>query len=62
MVEIPRNDSAEKKPNTAVLVAASFIAAVRLNREEIRPSPSVTAKIADSIRLAEMIQERLQRR
>ena len=61
-VEIPRNDSAEKKPNTAVLVAASFIAAVRLNREEIRPSPSVTAKIADSIRLAEMIQERLQRR
>jgi hypothetical protein len=32
---------------------------VRLNREEIRPSPSVTAKIADSIRLAEMIQARL---
>ena len=61
-MEVPRNDSAEKKPNTAVLVAASFIAAVRLNREEIRPSPSVTAKIADSIRLAEMIQERLQRR
>jgi hypothetical protein len=35
---------------------------VRLNREEIKPSPSVSAKIADSIRLAEMIQERLQRR
>jgi len=61
-VETLRIDSAEKKANTAVLVAASFIAAVRLNREEIRPSPSVTAKIADSIRLAEMIQERLQRR
>jgi len=51
----------ESKTSAAVLIAASFIAAVRLNREEIRPSPSVTAKIADSIRLAEMIQARLQR-
>jgi hypothetical protein len=31
---------------------------VRLNREEIKPSPSVTAKIIDSY-LAEMIQARL---
>jgi hypothetical protein len=49
----------EKKPNTALLIAASLIAAVRLNREEIRSSPSVHSKIADSIRLAEMIQSRL---
>ena len=42
-----------------ILIAASLIATVRLNREEIRPSPWVTAKIADSIRLAEMIQARL---
>jgi hypothetical protein len=49
----------EKRSNAAILIAASLIAAVRLNREEIRPSPSVTAKIADSIRLAEMIQARL---
>jgi hypothetical protein len=51
----------ESKTNGAVLIAASFIAAVRLNREEIKPSLSVIAKIADSIRLAEMIQARLQR-
>ena len=49
----------DKKPNAVLLIAASLIAAVRLNREEIRPSPAVYAKIADSIRLAEMIQARL---
>ncbi len=51
----------EKKPNAAILIAASLIAAVRLNREEIKSSPVVHSKIADSIRLAEMIQARLQR-
>lgn len=51
----------EKKPNTALLIAASLIAAVRLHKEEIKSSPSVQSKIADSIRLAEMIQARLQR-
>jgi hypothetical protein len=49
----------EKKPNAVLLIAASLIAAVRLNREEIKPSPIVFSKIADSIRLAEMIQARL---
>ena len=49
----------EKKPNAVLLIAASLIAAVRLNREEIKPSPAVYSKIADSIRLAEMIQARL---
>jgi hypothetical protein len=49
----------EKKPNAVLLIAASLIAAVRLNREEIKPSPAVQSKIADSIRLAEMIQARL---
>jgi len=53
------NDKAEKKPNAVLLIAASLIAAVRLNREEIKSSPIVYAKIADSIRLAEMIQARL---
>jgi hypothetical protein len=57
----PNNKEEEKKPNGAILIAASLIAAVRLNREEIKPSPSVTAKISDSIRLAEMIQARLRR-
>ena len=49
----------QKIPNAVLLIAASLIAAVRLNREEIRSSPSVHSKIADSIRLAEMIQARL---
>jgi hypothetical protein len=53
------NKDDEKKPNAVLLIAASLIAAVRLNREEIRSSPSVHSKIADSIRLAEMIQARL---
>jgi hypothetical protein len=52
------NNKEETKPNAAILIAASLIAAVRLNREEIK-SPIVHSKIADSIRLAEMIQARL---
>ena len=54
-----RNNKEEKKPTGAILIAASLIAAVRLNREEIKSSPIVYSKIADSIRLAEMIQARL---
>ena len=53
------NKEEERRPNAALLIAASLIAAVRLNREEIKPSPVVHSKIADSIRLAEMIQSRL---
>ena len=49
----------EKQPNAVLLIAASLIAAVRLNREDIKPSLAVQSKIADSIRLAEMIQARL---
>jgi hypothetical protein len=48
-----------KSPTQSSLIAASLIAAVRLNREEIKSSPIVYSKIADSIRLAEMIQARL---
>ena len=43
------------------MTVASLIAAVRLNREEIKSSPTVHSKIADSIRLAEMIEARLRR-
>ena len=53
------NNKEERHPNAVLLVAASLIAAVRLNREEIKSSPIVYSKIADSIRLAEMIQSRL---
>ena len=34
------NNKEEKKPNAVLLIAASLIAAVRLNREEIKSSPS----------------------
>lgn len=55
------NNKEEGKTKGAILIAASLIAAVRLNKEEIKPSPVVCSKIADSIRLAEMIQAKLQR-
>ena len=53
------NNKEAKNPNSVLLIAGSLIAAVRLNREEIKSSPAVYSKIADSIRLAEMIQARL---
>lgn len=56
---LPNNNKEAKNPDSVLLIAASLIAAVRLNREEIKSSPAVYAKIADSIRLAEMIQARL---
>lgn len=56
-----RNSKSEEKKGNALFFAASLIAAVRLNREEIKSSPVVHSKIADSIQLAEMIYRRLQR-
>ena len=50
------NKEEGRKADSVLLIAASLIAAVRLNREEIKSSPVVYAKIADSIRLAGMIQ------
>lgn len=55
----PAKEKEEERPSAVLLLAASLIAAVRLNREEIKPSPVVYSKIADSIRLAKMIQARL---
>lgn len=37
------------------LLRQSVIAAIRLNREEIKNSPAVHSKVADSLKLAEMI-------
>jgi hypothetical protein len=53
------NNNKEARKTSVLLIAASLIAAVRLNREEIKSSPVVYARIADSIRLAEMIRARL---
>ena len=48
---------------TAILVAAAIICAVRTAREEdIMPtSPRIVAKVADSIRLARMLWDRIVR-
>jgi hypothetical protein len=41
---------------STVVIAASIIAAVRLARDDIsRPSPRLTAAVADSVGLARMI-------
>jgi len=56
-----RYRKAERKNNNALFLAASLIAAVRLNREEIKLSPVVQSKIADSVRLAEMIHKHIER-
>ena len=40
---------------TEKLIAASALAPIRLNREEIKNSPAVHAEISDSMRLAEMM-------
>ncbi|HWY69454.1 MAG TPA: hypothetical protein VNX88_12360 [Terriglobales bacterium] len=39
----------------AKLIAASVIAAIRLNRDDINNTPIVQAKINDSLKLAELI-------
>jgi hypothetical protein len=52
----------DEKSKNALLVSACVIAAVRLAREEIKPSPKVVATIDDSIRLAEMVLKQLERR
>lgn len=51
----------EDKNNNALFLAASLIAAVRLNREEIKLTPVVQSKIADSVRLAEMVHKHIER-
>jgi hypothetical protein len=46
---------AEGRSENAKLIGAAVIAAIRLNKEEIKNSPAVHSKVADSLRLAEMI-------
>jgi hypothetical protein len=50
-----RRASQSARTENAKLIAAAVIAAIRLNREEIRNSPVVHSKIGESIKLAEMI-------
>jgi len=49
----------DDKTKGALLVAASLIAAIRLGRNEVKPSPVLNVTITDSIHLARMILEKL---
>jgi hypothetical protein len=43
------------KPDGALLVAASIVAAIRLRGQEIKPSPKLTIVVNDSVALARMV-------
>ncbi len=51
----------DDRSKNALLIAASLIAAVRLAREEIKPTPRVLAAVSDSVRLAQMVLARIER-
>jgi len=51
----------KQRENGALVIAASIVAAIRLRGEPIRPSPKLTATIADSVQLARMVLEHLRR-
>lgn len=68
MGEMKRANAYEEKLRTTerfastLVIAASIIAAVRLARDDIsRPSPRLTAVVADSVGLARMILDRVVR-
>lgn len=45
----------------ALLIAACLIAAIRLRGEPIKPSPKLTAAVAEAVALARMVLRELQR-
>jgi hypothetical protein len=48
------------KPDGALLIAASIVAAIRLRGEPITHSPKVASTVADSLQLARMVMARLE--
>jgi hypothetical protein len=44
---------------STIVIAAAIVAAVRLARDEIKPSPRVLYVVAESIQLAKMILDRV---
>jgi hypothetical protein len=56
-----RQQPAGGKLDGAVLIAATMVAAMRLRGEDVKPSPKVTATVADSIALARMVLARMER-
>ncbi len=51
----------DDRSKNALLIAASLIAAVRLARDEIKPTPRVLSAVSDSIRLAQMVLAKIER-
>jgi hypothetical protein len=51
-----------QKQNGALLIAASIIAAIRLRGEPIVRSPKVVATISDSVTLARLVMQEVERR
>lgn len=56
-----RKQQPNGKMDSAVVVAASIVAAIRLRGEPIAHSPKVVATISDSVRLARMVVSNLER-
>lgn len=54
-----RIGNGDGKVDGALLVAASVIAAVRLNKEEIRNTPKVQYAVGESVQLARMVRARI---
>jgi hypothetical protein len=57
-----RLNGSTAKPNGALLVAASIVAAIRLRGEPIKPSPKLTSTVSDSVQLARLVLAELGRR
>ncbi len=51
-----------QKQNGALLIAASIIAVIRLRGEPIKPSPKLSAVVADSVELARFIMRQIEGR
>ena len=51
----------KQRENNALLIAACIVAAIRLRGEPIERTPKVVATISDSVRLARMVMEQIQR-
>ena len=58
-----QNMQEEKRMKSTLVIAAAIIAAVRLSRDPdiSRPSPRLTAVVSDSVNLARMILDRVNR-
>lgn len=57
-----RQREKEERFSSTIVIAASFIAAIRLAKEDIsQPSPRVNAVVADSVKLATTILNRVVR-